>query len=374
MYMTRTFHPVGQGGFFTEVFRDDSSKKKFTVAYDVGSNTADKKYLQEAIDLVGKVDVVFLSHLHKDHINGLPLLLQKKENEQLKIIMPVLSIEEQLETALYNMITSEGSYLVYNEDTFAAEYNINKESIVTIAKSGDVSPEGRESIEDIKGNNKHTILSYKNSWLYIPYNPKAVKENELIDNIKKSKDLQSIIDNKDKINDEAIRKAFVDSNIKEKLREVYKTTCGNHNAYSMIVYSGLEKETKIDLAKLTGSVYANCEVCHYCHHLPHHRHFGELVNCLYTGDAELKSFEKLKSYYGSYWDIIGIIQVPHHGSRNNFNVDLCYPHPCLFVISVGSNNCYGHPSVSVINEIYENDGCLSIITESSVPLSFKYEF
>ena len=78
MYMTRTFHPVGQGGFFTEVFRDDSSKKKFTVAYDVGSNTADKKYLQEAIDLVGKVDVVFLSHLHKDHINGLPLLLQKK--------------------------------------------------------------------------------------------------------------------------------------------------------------------------------------------------------------------------------------------------------------------------------------------------------
>lgn len=373
MNMTRTFHPVGQGGFFTEVFRDDSSLKKFTVAYDVGSKTANKEYLKDAIKLVGKVDVVFLSHLHEDHINGLPLLLKKNPN--LKIIMPVLSIEEQLETALYNMINSNGSSLVYNEDTFATEYSVNKESIVTIDKSGDVAPETRTSIENITGKNLQTIIYY-NAWSYIPYNPKATKGQTLIENIKESKELQSLFDNNDKINDEAIRKVFKKSSKKEILKETYNKICGSHNSYSMVVYSGLEKETKIDFAKVTGSISANCEVCHYYHHLLHHRYFWEVANCLYTGDAELangKSCEILKSYYKDYWDFIRIVQVPHHGSKNNFNKDLCSPFPRLFVISVGSNNSYGHPSVSVINEIYKNDGCLSIITESSVPLSFKYE-
>lgn len=389
MEMTRTFHPVGQGGFFTEVFSVKNSEERFTVAYDVGSNTADKKYLQEAIGLVGKVDVVFLSHLHEDHINGLSLLLEKKPN--LKIIMPVLSIEEQLETALYNLILSKGTFIVYDKNTLCQAIGIKQEFVFTIAKSDNESDNKDIHTTDIDGSENNRVrISYEEVWQYIPYNPNT-KSKDLVNAFTKSNDdgIRSILNYQNEepyeINIDALKNAFKNSKV---LKETYESVYGkNHNSYSMSVYSGPKKKYIHKWAKIQGDIsarifsqyckwaeFTDCFFQKYNENIPH---------CLYTGDAELQknnSCKLLIKYYSVYWDFIGIIQVPHHGSSNNYNTllhkasDYEFPIIRLFVISVGSNNSYGHPSVSVINEIYENDGCLSIITESSVPLSFKYEF
>ena len=372
MTMTRTFHPVGQGGFFTEIFRN-STGKKFTVAYDVGSRTANQKYLQNAIDLVEKVDVVFLSHLHEDHINGISFLLNK--NKKLKIIMPELTPEEQLETALYNMIASDGKFLVYDEKTLSSTFGVDDKFVITIAKSED-EPLGSElDIETISGKGVITKV-LKDIWQYVPYNPKY--NNSLLDEIKKSSDdlIKSIIDSKNKINDEALRKVFEEEDSIKNLIAIYKKVFGkNHNSYSMSIYSGPKEPNKLEEAFLTG---CGCSDIH-CNELRD----KETAHCLYTGDSELKTrinCRKLITYYNSWWDRIGIIQVPHHGSKNNYNtmlhktVDNKKTIFRLFVISVGLNNSYGHPSVSVINDIKKNGGCLFVITELSVPLAFKYAF
>ena len=377
MYMTRTFHPVGQGGFFTEKFSDKDSGKEFTVAYDVGSTTGKMKYLQKAIDSVGKVDVVFLSHLHEDHINGIPLLLKKNKN--LKIIMPVLLIEEQLETAFYNMTNSNGSFEVYNDVSFASEFGIvNRDTIVTIGKSDNTPFRQEIQLKDVSGNNVHQKLVY-DKWLYIPYNPCCVKSKDLAKVIIESNDeeirhiLQLNENDEYEIDSEALRRVF--QNNPQKIKEIYKKICGDHNAYSMSLYSG-PIDNSGNSSKSTGLISSCCGKSKPCFDSLKMSSWN-VEHGLYTGDAELcdnMSCDQLIKYYKDYWHSIGILQVPHHGSAKNFNSKLCDKPPLnrLFIISVGSNNSYGHPSVSVINEIYEKSGCLSIITESSVPLAFNY--
>ena len=46
MSVVRTFHPVGQGGFYTETF-DDSTNKSMVV-FDCGGNS--KKFMKEYMD------------------------------------------------------------------------------------------------------------------------------------------------------------------------------------------------------------------------------------------------------------------------------------------------------------------------------------
>ncbi|MDE6005918.1 MAG: MBL fold metallo-hydrolase, partial [Oscillospiraceae bacterium] len=85
----RTFHPVGQGAFYSEEFEIDG-KETFTMVYDCGSSTISPldKYgklkknskLQKIIksDLGTKeIDLLFLSHFDADHVNGVELLKPK---------------------------------------------------------------------------------------------------------------------------------------------------------------------------------------------------------------------------------------------------------------------------------------------------------
>ena len=81
------------------------------------------------------------------------------------------------------------------------------------------------------------------------------------------------------------------------------------NTNSMTLFSGEKRE-----GKLVQMVYGEDEMdaCYAS------------VNsgCLYTGDYDASGNEKwdrLKNAYKNYWDEAGVIQLPHHGSQNNFN-------------------------------------------------------
>ena len=98
--LTRTFYGIGQGAFYCETFENDN--KKLQVIYDCGS--FNKKELYSVIEsdfLDHKCDtVLFISHFHKDHINGIPELIKKV---QLKcIIFPYLSPENRKFLIGYN--------------------------------------------------------------------------------------------------------------------------------------------------------------------------------------------------------------------------------------------------------------------------------
>ena len=95
------------------------------------------------------------------------------------------------------------------------------------------------------------------------------------------------------------------------------------------------------------------------------------VDILFTGDAspdvlhELIKGEDLSSAH------IEILKIPHHGSKNGLtNEFLQVIQPQLSVISVGSNNQYGHPSKEVIR-ILEQAGSpfVSTAMEGDIILS-----
>lgn len=78
MRMLRTFHPIGQGGFYSERFIFRDRKNNINIIYDCGSATNDRIVKQEIITTFEKGEVIhalFISHFHADHINGIEFLL-----------------------------------------------------------------------------------------------------------------------------------------------------------------------------------------------------------------------------------------------------------------------------------------------------------
>ena len=76
MKLIRTFHPIGQGAFYSE--RHIFTTTEFTVVYDCGSSTIKGKKLETKINSSFPenqiIDILFISHFHADHINGIEYL------------------------------------------------------------------------------------------------------------------------------------------------------------------------------------------------------------------------------------------------------------------------------------------------------------
>jgi beta-lactamase superfamily II metal-dependent hydrolase len=67
----------------------------------------------------------------------------------------------------------------------------------------------------------------------------------------------------------------------------------------------------------------------------------------------------MRDFYNKYWGIIASIQVPHHGSENNYEPEL-YKYPVRGIVSVGDKNRYHHPDIDILVKI-QNDGCHPVI-------------
>ena len=106
-YMTRTFHPVGHGAFYTERFNDEDGKCVFTAVYDCGASSSNRieKAIKAAFKNKEEIDLLFISHLHKDHINGVMQLMEQCNVK--RIVLPALEDEVVIEALLYNYTQAE---------------------------------------------------------------------------------------------------------------------------------------------------------------------------------------------------------------------------------------------------------------------------
>lgn len=351
--MERIFHPVGHGAFYTEKFHDTRNDSlSFTVVYDCGSLSygALKGIIDATFTEGDKINFLFISHFHYDHINMVQYLKEICDIDY--IIVPNLSFGVLVESLVHYAIL--GTDLVLTNEfvgLLSDVYNRADDKIIMIGTCDancrmlDITDIPREI------NNNGRLLSniefgFRN-WRYRPYVSIDGKTDDLLKEIKKDPHFKDV-----KWNDVNVHSLFdliktVDVDV---LKEIYWKVYGNkHNSYSMPVYSGLN---------CTGRCRKNCHkqgtfstICH--------------TNCLYMGDYDAKSTnncDALKRFYGDSWRRIGLIQVPHHGSEHNSDEELYSPNK-LCIISSGREDRYGHPNQATINAIRSVGSVHTIVTE-----------
>jgi hypothetical protein len=137
---------------------------------------------------------------------------------------------------------------------------------------------------------------------------------------------------------------LTDTESRKTLRKIYSRLDGNVNENSMLVYSGPEysKDEEYDYI-------CDCVEERLC--WPSCWGGGKPA-CIYTGDCDLNKV-KLDKVYSRFMKYVGVIQVPHHGSKHNFTLEsyLQFWPPVISPISFGLKNRYGHPSAQVVNKL-----------------------
>lgn len=386
MRLTRIIHPIGQGGFYTETLR--KGDEEINIVYDCGgfghNKTMMENYLKNYYSKnqnKNKIEAVFISHFHIDHINGLHYLLNHAEVKFL--ILPQLTDDLMFESFVYNYCTTN-SYnrtnsllmkLYSNKSSYDSEKGSTKiihvETINDYHIPAELNTEELANndltlkILDFNQNQSVNLMDYQSKninilsgavlhsgeWVYIPFNPivslweKNTLRKKLCDYLGTNIGVVDLPNLK-----EIIRV--------EDCRRIYKEVFGNkHNSYSMTLFSGLSNWKK---NHHQCRMPCKCSKSRYfCNNLFWHPYYNN-PNFLYTGDFEPKrNMSAIKNFYLNYWKRIASIQVPHHGSKNNYDDNL-YKNPIRGIISVGSNNTYHHPSIYTLVKL-QNQHCHPII-------------
>lgn len=355
--MQRTFYPVGQGGFYSESFKTENNN--FNVVYDCGSlSRGVDKVISNSFDKNEDIDILFISHFDSDHVNKINIL--KNSVGKIKtVIMPLLSEEDKNFLLLvYKWLGSEykNSLDILNnpKEFFGSETKIIWVKEVVESRDEESNQEIRDvaEIEDgaeIKsGENINFSLERRKFWIYKPYNYKnKTRHKELLKKFREN-NILLINDLKDI--------EYILNYIKE-IRKCYKEVEGNINQNSLVLYSNLieyKDSTAYIYYIYMGKDWKFYPFCRYCF-LENRFDLG----CIYTGDVHLKTIVddfKNKIKLCKYYLPVNTIQVPHHGSKNGFDIDFFNDFSegrCRIIspISFGLSNPYGHPSSMVIKQL-----------------------
>lgn len=352
MSMHRIFHPVGQGVFFSERFRFGNSS--FNVVYDCGSlSLKGKKHKAKVNSAFRKnevIDILFISHFHADHINGIEHLIKGRHIKN--VVIPLLDDENK---ALYKVANLIGEGYLETEIIDSPEtYFGDRTRIIRVSPEGEGS--GTQAIEDKPFNidldfpdealssesrkagipsGQPIISRHIPYWFFVPFNYEmTARIKPFVEALGRQgltvSDLDTI---------EHIQK------YKKKLVKAYEEVEGDLNKTSLIIYSGPNPGE-------AGRVEPVAHVAHAPILYPYSP-VNHLAGCLYTGDADVNEpglLDRLEYRLTGFQPHTGTLVLPHHGAIGNFDVRLLEFAPALqsAVVPFGLTNSYGHPSDTVI--------------------------
>ena len=338
--MIRTFHSIGQGAFYTEELDG------LIMVYDCGGSRKEiiEHEIQNTFEEDQTIDKLFISHFHNDHINGLKFLLSYCNVQT--VYLPLLHEKSEIQFLIENIAFGENdpfiSDLITNPDN--AIHELSRETRVVHIKPRDSDPKGEEDSDSLISSG--TEISLNNSsdnctWVFVPYNFQYDALNiQLCNRLEDNGiDISNIADELKIKQDEII--------------EVYKTVLGgtkNFNVNSLVLYSGPKEDNECDM---------------YIENLYdpwiHHGFFA--LGCLYLGDYNVfrqTTMDDLKSVYSNYWNLLGTVQIPHHGSKYNFNYDLVEKN-IFAIMSAGKRR--RHPHGVTLKAIMTKKAIPLIVTE-----------
>ena len=370
MRIVRTFHPVGQGAFYTEKLYDDSNAVRHIMVFDCGvawGRVSKAKHLVEhAFDGSEIVDYLFISHLDYDHISLVTTLFESVHGVR-NIVLPLVSEEDLVIALALHRIAGHAKccsfiekiishlHLDYNGDFQRGEY-----SLILVGRGQALDwaytiwPDGEP---------RSLGLGEDPNWVFIPYNVefvsrKAALVNELEALLKDSvicnelEDMGRTISNSslflDALKDSLFVKQVIDKRglVLKGLKKVYDSIGGTINENSLQLYSG-----PVEINHMLSEKDYDERMCR--------------VACLYTGDCHFDLAEWRDKKYSNLWSNVGTIQLPHHGSIKSFDIaknpiDRYY----TFVVSCGNDNSFGHPSMRLLEYLLLSGCNYRIVNES----------
>jgi beta-lactamase superfamily II metal-dependent hydrolase len=358
------FLPVGQGLFCCERFFANARSDSINIVFDCGSDN--KGALQREIDLLfhkgETIHAVFVSHVHEDHVSGLPLLL--KRCRVLNIYYPL--IEEKWKNLLllfHNVADTANS--------FPARFLADPSNAVRTELGGEGSipalhvvhpgnpeevrrPEGPLDLGsemDVPSGVSLALRAFCpgdewdgfSQWIYVPFNFRAEKRRLA---------LQRALDSEfgpqwpvDGLTDSMKTKAG-----RDKVRKAYRKVSRDLNINSMTLFSGILDTNYLQAGGEAGSPVLRAPTA---------------AGCLYTGDYKAKGPQRwgnMMRAYARQKNFMGCIQIPHHGARGDFNDEITNFHS-FFVVSAGLGNSYCHPHPAVVDKFQNKNLNLLVVTE-----------
>ncbi|WP_108820280.1 MBL fold metallo-hydrolase [Pseudovibrio sp. Alg231-02] len=329
VFIRRTQHPVGQGLFHSSeiVWKNPSNKKiqTFRLVYDCGSHQAYSTFLEgqikdykKSIPRTEKIDLLVISHFHKDHISGIKKLLENKTINVETLLIPHLSpaqvilalasvadSEEGKETgfetdfildpiptlqALDSNITNilvvkpvEGPSVPPEADKGSPEIDEGASEDITSSAEGNmqvITPNGKMSLEEMTGgapshviDDQHSFrlnISNKVFWSFATYleREEANKLNKFLKNLYSrlggnARNIDSSIVNQTSFNDHLNKGENVKKLLPyfKELKAAYKDTNKDLNPSSLMLYSGPKSSFTTSGYSKNHTCRCDCPLC-----------------------------------------------------------------------------------------------------------------
>lgn len=411
----RTQHAVGQGFFHTGELTEDGST--FRYVFDCGAmssykvaRTARIKAYRASLPPGTQLDLLFISHAHADHLNGVEQLLKPKVTVD-TIVLPLMNDADRLIAYGRDLMddaasTQDAFYRAFIIDPAAALGRFKPRQILFVrAQHGDggapgsgSGPDGSDLDRDLGwrptearlgwnllGRGRGAMVASQSAaqgdgpaidtiddtqalgvrleepwfWLLAPYVDPSVDVDRnlfmkaLAAKLRASgaKGLAAKIKDLDATDMEKIVTQYSAA-----LASAYAEINKNLNVTSLCLYSGpLPQATmpkfsyKAELGKWqTVKIQA------------------ERVAWLSTGDAALKQPNRRKpflAHYGKLLKQVMTLTLPHHGSDHNFHADLITAiEPVKFVVAADRYGDWRHPSSAVVQAVASFGRSVSVVT------------
>ncbi len=370
MHVIRKLLPVGQGAFYVERIESNNSSEQYVSVYDFGSIPKKHKGTGRSLKSIingeftkgQKIDRVFISHFHEDHVNGLCDLFDRCDVQ--RITIPYLTSEE----IIFFYIMKATQEEIFNDST-----KIFGQLYINIFEGGkeilNLENTLIEYVKPLVGNDRetedYTRLPHRDTcmvdslssllsgiishWCYIPYNKKdealMSKIHEFLQN---DQDLKQALNNPFRF----IERWKEEKGFRKKIKNLYtlgfpkSNKSARINTSSMILYSGPPASAVAASSPLPSITKEGEKPC---------KTSSLKCGCLYTGDISLKTlgfWEDIKEKYNSVFPFIGLFQIPHHGSIHSFS-PIILTLTTYFFVSAATINQYKHPN-KVVRDIFTN--------------------
>lgn len=397
--------PVGQGGFSLGGLRGRDGSLLYSYVYDCGSDQLNA--LRREMDVAKSlfnidekyIDVVYISHLDSDHINGFDHLCQLVDNKIRKVVLPYLDIHDS-----YYLIASElcsnstsGLFMEFLIDPVKWIKSRLPEADISLLYPSDIDDNFDPPIfnsENIKGsavslpmkisdskgdvecnrwlvkrigeNKTDTLMSFI-SW--IP--PRSRKKIEIFS--------QQLIENGfTELSKKKMLKILTSTEERKKLRECYLKLAGDHNVISINLLIINNQEAEMKIVNEPSREWFSFRNSRVERHFLFDRDKG-IRSVLLTGDSKLNTslyYNKWAEFYSKVIKTVRVMTLPHHGSELNFNQKIIADFDNVLFIAQSDGHSHGHPSQSVIDAINSSHGHSVTLVDNNAKnwVDIKYIF